>query len=116
MPLLNVFQKMRDGLTKTRKSILGGLDSIFKGFSSIDDDLYDELEELLIAADMGAAVSADIIGSLRRRVKAEKITEPDGAKAALLDEIASRISGGEAFAQTHGATSAEPAGAGSARP
>ena len=100
MSLPNLFQKMRDGLTKTRKGILGGLDSIFKGFSSIDDDLYDELEELLIASDIGAAASADIIASLRARIKSEKITDVEAAKGALLDEIAWRISVGAASAES----------------
>jgi len=107
---------MRDGLAKTRKTILGGLDGVFRGFSSIGDGLYDELEELLIASDMGAAASADIIGSLRQRVKSEKITEIEAVKAALLDEIARRISGGAASAGPQGDTATEPQGAAIAEP
>ena len=64
------------GLTKTRDNIVSGMDSIFHGFSKIDDDFYDELEETLIMGDLGVRATMNILEDLREKVKAQHIKEP----------------------------------------
>ena len=55
------FTRLKEGLTKTRNNIVSGIDSVFSGFSSIDDDFYEELEEILIMGDIGVRATNDII-------------------------------------------------------
>lgn len=81
------FARLKAGLTKTRDSIKSGFDSIFSGFSSIDDDFYEELEEILIMADLGVNTTEKIIDSLKEKVKENKIKEPAECKALLIESI-----------------------------
>lgn len=81
------FGRLAEGLSKTRKSIAEGFDSIFSGFSSIDDDFYEELEEILIMSDMGIDTTMNIIEDLKRRVKEEKIKNPEECRKLLIDSI-----------------------------
>lgn len=81
------FARLFDGLTKTRNSIMGGLDSIFSAFSSIDDDFYDELEEVMVTSDMGVRTTDVILDKLRERVKSEHIREPEACRKILIDSI-----------------------------
>lgn len=81
------FARLKAGLTKTRDSIKSGFDSIFSGFSSIDDDFYEELEEILIMADLGVNTTEKIIDSLKEKVKENKIKEPSECKALLIESI-----------------------------
>ena len=81
------FSRLVKGLTKTRDSIKSGIDSIFSGFSSIDDDFYEELEEILIMGDIGVATTTKIIDSLKEKVKENKIKEPSQCKELLIDSI-----------------------------
>lgn len=81
------FAKLKAGLTKTRNSIKSGFDSIFSGFSSIDDDFYEELEEILIMADLGVNTTEKILESLKEKVKENKIKEPAECKALLIESI-----------------------------
>ena len=81
------FSRLVSGLTKTRKSIASGLDSIFSGFSKIDDDFYEELEEILIMGDLGVDTTMNIIEDLQERVKEEKIKEPAECRQLLIDII-----------------------------
>ena len=60
------FKRLVEGLTKTRNNIVSGIDSIFSGFSSIDDDFYDEIEEILIMGDLGINATTSIIEDLKR--------------------------------------------------
>ena len=69
------FSRLVSGLTKTRKNIASGLDAIFSGFSKIDDEFYEELEEILIMGDLGVDTTMNIIENLQERVKEEKIKE-----------------------------------------
>ena len=69
------FSKLKSGLSKTRTSFSSGINSIFSGFSEIDDDFYEELEEQLVMADIGVENSMRIIEELQSRVKEEKIKE-----------------------------------------
>lgn len=81
------FSKLKDGLTKTRDSFVAGVDSIFSGFSEIDDDFYEELEEVLIMADIGVATTEKIIDDLRGKVKEQRIKEISVCRQLLIDTI-----------------------------
>lgn len=81
------FSKLKDGLTKTRDSFVAGVDSIFSGFSEIDDDFYEELEEVLIMADIGVATTEKIIDDLRQKVKEQRIKEISVCRQLLIDTI-----------------------------
>lgn len=81
------FSKLKSGLSKTRNSFVSGIDNIFSGFSEIDDDFYEELEEQLIMADIGMENSMRIIEELQEKVKEEKIKEASACRAILMDTI-----------------------------
>ncbi len=81
------FTRLKEGLTKTRDSLVAGIDSIFKGFSEIDEDFYEELEEVLIMADIGVATTEKIIENLREKVKEQKIKEIEVCRKLLIDSI-----------------------------
>lgn len=81
------FSKLKEGLTKTRNNFVSGVDSLFSGFSEIDDDFYEELEELLIMADIGVNTTEQIIEDLRDKVKAQKIKEINVCRQLLIDTI-----------------------------
>ena len=81
------FGRLVAGLTKTRDNIVSGIDSIFSGFSSIDDDFYEEIEEILIMGDLGVKATEEIIESLKEKVKENKIMEPAECKQLLIDSI-----------------------------
>ena len=85
----------KEGLTKTRKAMAETLGNVFSGFSNLDDDFYDELEECLILADLGVETAGRAVESLRRRVKEEKIREPEEAKAALKDILVEMLDVGD---------------------
>ena len=89
------FSKLVKGLTKTRNSIISGIDNIFSGFSSIDEDFYDEIEEILIMGDLGVNTTSKIVEDLRRKVKDNKIKEPSECKALLIESIKSIMDLGE---------------------
>ena len=75
------FEKLVSGLTKTRNNIVSGLNSIFTGFSNIDDDFYEELEETLIMSDIGVNTTEEILDTLKEQVKELKIKEPMECKS-----------------------------------
>lgn len=81
------FGKLIDGLTKTRDNFVSGLDSLFSGFSEIDEDFYEELEEILIMADIGVSTTEKIINNLRQKVKEQKIKEISVCRDLLIDSI-----------------------------
>ena len=82
----NFFAKLQQGLTKTRDNIARGFDNVFSGFSSIDEDFYEELEETLIMADIGVNATSRVMDELRRQVKEKHISEPNACRN-LLNEI-----------------------------
>lgn len=86
------FSKLVSGLTKTRNSIVSGIDSIFNGFSSIDDDFYEELEEILIMADLGINTTTAVIEDLQRKVKQQHIKEPAECKKLLIESLKEQMS------------------------
>ena len=81
------FRKLISGLTKTRDNLKSGIDSIFSGFSEIDEDFYEELEEVLIMADIGVATTEKIIDDLREKVKEQKIKEISVCRELLIRSI-----------------------------
>ena len=92
---MGIFSKISDGLKKTRDSMSGAIDSMLKSFKKIDDELYEELEEILIMSDVGVATSERIIERLKEKVKEEKITEATELKGAITQVVKEMISGGE---------------------
>ena len=82
--MANFFKKLVSGLTKTRNNIVSNLNSIFNGFSSIDDDFYEELEEILIMSDIGVNTTEEILDNLKEQVKENKIKEPIECKELLI--------------------------------
>ncbi len=88
-----LFSRLKEGLGKTRDSFNEKIDSVFSVFKKIDDDLYDELEEALIMADIGGMTSCEIVEELRERVKEKHITDGNEAKnelRAIISEILSK--------------------------
>lgn len=81
------FSKLKEGLSKTRNNIVRGIDSVFSGFSSIDDDFYEELEEILIMGDIGVNAAGGILERLKAQVKEKHIKEPEQCKEVLIDSI-----------------------------
>ena len=89
------FRRLVSGLTKTRDNIVSGMDSIFHGFSHIDEDFYEELEEVLIMGDLGVAATEDILDDLRAKVKEQHIKEPSDCRQILIDSIKEQMDVGE---------------------
>lgn len=81
------FARLKAGLTKTRNNIVQGIDSVFSGFSSIDEDFYEELEEILIMGDIGVNATTDIVERLKKEVKERHIKDPMECKQLLIESI-----------------------------
>ena len=84
---MGFFKRLVAGLNKTRDNIVSGMDSIFHGFSKIDEDFYEELEEVLIMGDLGVKATYAILDDLRKKVKEQHIKEPSQCKQLLIDSI-----------------------------
>ncbi len=85
--MASFFEKLQQGLSKTRDGIVKGIDNVFSGYSSIDDDFYEELEETLIMGDIGINATSRIIDQLRAQVKEQHISDPTKCKALLIQDI-----------------------------
>lgn len=81
------FAKLKNGLLKTRNGFVSGMDSVFHGFSKIDDDFYEELEETLVMGDVGVNTTSFLIDSLKARVKKEGVKNPEDCRELLIDII-----------------------------
>lgn len=81
------FSRLKEGLSKTRDNIVKGIDSVFNGFSAIDEDFYEELEEILIMGDLGVNATEQILERLRSQVKEKHLKEPAECKELLLQSI-----------------------------
>lgn len=92
---MGFFDKLKAGLAKTKNALFGKLDQLFRGFSKVDEDMLEELEEVLITADVGVGPTEKIIDGLRDKIRAEKITEPEKVKVALEEILVSMIGEGE---------------------
>ena len=84
---MGFFDKLKSGLGKTRDSINDKINSVFSNFRKVDEELLDELEEILIMSDIGVETSTEIISKLRDRIKLEKISDEEGVKTALKEEM-----------------------------
>lgn len=84
---IGFFTKLKEGLSKTKKNIFGGIESVLGGFTKIDDDLFDELEEALIMGDIGVDTTLKVIENLKKRVKKEHAEDPGLITGMLQDEI-----------------------------
>ena len=89
------FNRLKEGLTKTRNNIVNGIDSVFSGFSTIDEDFYEELEEILIMGDIGVNATEKILDRLRSQVKENHIKEPSKCKELLIQSIKEQMEVGE---------------------
>lgn len=89
------FSRLVAGLAKTRDNIVSGIDSIFSGFSSIDEEFYEEIEEILIMGDIGVNATEKILENLKSKVKENKIKEPAECKQLLIDSIKEQMQVGE---------------------
>ena len=90
------FKRLVSGLTKTRENIVSSIDSIFSGYSSIDDDFYEEIEEILVMGDLGINATNNIIEDLKRQVAEKKIKDPQECKKLPMDSIKAQMAVGEA--------------------
>ncbi|MCI7276026.1 MAG: signal recognition particle-docking protein FtsY [Lachnospiraceae bacterium] len=81
------FSKLVAGLSKTRDNIVAGIDSVFHGYSAIDEDFYEEIEEILIMGDLGINTTSKIMDDLRKKVKEQHIKEPAECKELLISSI-----------------------------
>lgn len=84
---MGFFDKLKQGLTKTKESINDKINNVFSNFRKVDEELLEELEEALIMSDMGVETSTQIISNLREKIKKEKIEESEQVKEALREEI-----------------------------
>lgn len=85
------FDRLKSGLKKTRDSITNKIDQVLVSFGKIDEDFFEELEEVLIMSDMGIETSLEIISELRETVKRDKITDTDGVRKAIMEIISSKL-------------------------
>ena len=89
------FARLKEGLNKTRNNIVNCIDSVFSGFSAIDDDFYEELEETLIMGDIGVNATSDILERLKKQVKERHVKEPADCRQLLIDSIREQMQVGE---------------------
>ena len=89
------FSRLVSGLAKTRANIAAGIDSIFSGYSAIDDDFYEEIEEILIMGDIGINATNAILEDLKQKVKEQHIKEPSECKQLLINSIKEQMQVGD---------------------
>ncbi|MBQ7298344.1 MAG: signal recognition particle-docking protein FtsY [Clostridia bacterium] len=92
---MGFFEKLKEGLKKTKEAVFKQVTSLFSRYTVIDDDLYEELEEILITSDVGVGTTEQILESLQEAVRRDKITEPEQARIALMQILAEMIGEGE---------------------
>jgi len=88
---MGFFDRLKEGLAKTKKSFFGKIDDFFKNFVRIDEDFFEELEELLICADVGVSATEEILDTLRDKVKDERLSSPEEIKKAFIEILKSTI-------------------------
>lgn len=92
---MGIFSKIKEGLKKTRKAVMGQIEAMLRSFTKIDEDLFEELEELLVMGDVGVPTAEKICAELRVRVKKNGITDPNQINGLLQEIITEMLSGGE---------------------
>lgn len=90
---MGLFKKISDGLKKTRDSFMGALGGLINSFTKIDEELFEELEEILITSDIGVATAQKICAQLRQKVKSEGVTDPAMIKGMLKEIVSDMVSG-----------------------
>lgn len=90
---MGLFSKIREGLKKTRDSVVGQIDSMLKSFTKIDDDLFEELEELLVMGDVGINTAQRICEKLKARVKRDGVKDPDQIMGMLRNVVREMLEG-----------------------
>lgn len=101
---MGFFEKLKNGLAKTKAALAEGINNIFKNFRSVDEDLMDELEELLITSDVGVETTMEVLDTLRDRIKTENIKDPEQVKQALFEILRQMIGDGEPVKTGEGMT------------
>lgn len=92
---MGFFEKIKNGLAKTRESVMKQVNGVFKSFTKIDEELFEDLEEILVSSDVGIETSEYIISELRAKVKKEGVSDPADVKKLLQEIMAQMLSGGE---------------------
>ena len=92
---MGFFDRLKEGLSKTKSALFKQVDNLFKSFVRVDEDMLEELEELLIMADVGVNSAEAIIEALREKIRDERITEPEACRVALRDILVDMIGEGE---------------------
>ena len=92
---MGFFSKIKEGLKKTRDAVVGQIDTMLKSFTKIDDELFEELEELLVMGDVGVPTAEKICDELKKRVKKEGIKNPNEIHRLLEETVAEMLRGGE---------------------
>lgn len=92
---IGFFQKIKNGLSKTRQNIIGNVENVLASFTKIDEGLFEELEEALIMADIGVNTSVKIMGMVRERVKRERVNDVSLIKSILEGEITKILTDGD---------------------
>ena len=83
---MSFFEKLKQGLTRTKEAITGKVNEVFSNFRKVDEDLLEELEEILIMSDIGVETATEIISKLRNRIKLEKITDEQGTEQEVSED------------------------------
>lgn len=92
---MGLFSKIKEGLKKTRESISSQINGMLRSFTKIDEELFEELEELLVMGDVGVTTAGHVCEILRRRVKEEGVKDPNAIMGLLQETVADMIRGGE---------------------
>ena len=93
-----LFGRLRNGLAKTRETLLGRVEALFQGHPRIDEEFLESLEEILLAADFGMPVTQQLIDTLRRRLKGERDPDPRRLREIMAEEIGRRLQAGRTWA------------------
>ena len=92
---MGFFDKLKEGLTKTKNAFFGQVNDVIKSFRKVDEDLLEELEELMICADMGAETAENVVDQLREKIREEKLTDAEDVKTALKEILQGLVGEGE---------------------
>ncbi|MBO5024469.1 MAG: signal recognition particle-docking protein FtsY [Clostridia bacterium] len=100
---MGFFEKLKQGLAKTKDAFVGKINNLFRSFTRVDEDMMEELEEILITADIGVEVTENILDTLRDRIKDDHITDPEETRKVLFEILKDMIGEGEPIAEEKGA-------------
>src|SRR5665647_722669 len=90
---MGFFEKLKQSLVKTQEAFVGKIDQAFARFQKVDEDLFDELEEIMISADLGVSTTEFLLDNVRKRVKKEHIEDASDVKRILQEEMAAILKG-----------------------